>query len=216
MLSFLSPAFVIAAAGPWALAACAFIIFAESGLLIGFFLPGDSLVFLLGMVSASMTLSDSPVSGMPLWITCLIVSVAAFTGDQAGYETGKHSGNIRRIKSWVQGKNRNRIKRAQRFFDDYGSQAIILARFVSILRTFVPFIIGMTHFNHRRFIIANLVGAVIWGVALPSMGYALGRIPLISNHVEIVCLCIVLILILPLVFKAFTSWLSRSEEIETK
>ncbi|MEE8725512.1 MAG: hypothetical protein SOI15_05510, partial [Bifidobacterium crudilactis] len=65
MLSFLSPAFVIAAAGPWALAACSFIIFAESGLLIGFFLPGDSLVFLLGMVSASMTLADSPVSGMP-------------------------------------------------------------------------------------------------------------------------------------------------------
>ncbi|MEE8698252.1 MAG: VTT domain-containing protein, partial [Bifidobacterium mongoliense] len=129
MLSFLSPAFVIAAAGPWALAACAFIIFAESGLLIGFFLPGDSLVFLLGMVSASMTLADSPVSGMPLWIICLIVSVAAFIGDQAGYEIGKHSGNIRRIKSWVQGKNRNRIKRAQRFFDDYGSRAIILARF---------------------------------------------------------------------------------------
>ncbi|KFI74166.1 putative integral membrane protein [Bifidobacterium minimum] len=163
-----------------------------------------------------MTLADSPVSGMPLWIICLIVSVAAFIGDQAGYETGKHSGNIRRIKSWVQGKNRNRIKRAQRFFDDYGSRAIILARFVPILRTFVPFVIGMTHFNHRRFIIANLVGAVIWGVALPSMGYTLGRIPLISNHIEIVCLCIVLISILPLAFKAFTSWLSRSEEIETK
>ncbi|MFT8593182.1 MAG: DedA family protein [Bifidobacterium sp.] len=208
MQSFLSPEFIVNAAGPWALLVSCIIIFAESGLLIGFFLPGDSLVFLLGMIASSTAMSDSSMAGTALWLICMVVVICAFVGDQLGYEIGKRSGDIQKIKSWMQGGNADRLDRAKRFFDKHGGKAIVFARFVPILRTFVPFAIGMAGYDHRRFAIANFVGALIWGITVPVMGYLLGRIPLIADHVEMVCLLIVLVSIIPLLIKAVAARLS--------
>ncbi|WP_163199542.1 MULTISPECIES: DedA family protein [Bifidobacterium] len=208
MPQFLSPEFIIGAAGPWALAVSALIVFAESGLLIGFFLPGDSLVFLLGMVSAAMALPGSPLAATPLWVICLVVGICAFVGDQVGYELGKFGGNSRLLRSWTTGRNAERLARARAFFDHYGYKAIILARFVPILRTFVPFAVGLTHYSHRRFISANLVGALAWGIIVPVAGHQLGRVSLIANNIDATCIIIVFISVLPLIVKGVRSWLA--------
>lgn len=201
MPSYLSPEFIIASAGPWALVVSSLIVFAESGLLIGFFLPGDSLVFLLGMVSAATTMSDSPLAHTPIWLICIIVAVCAFIGDQLGYELGTRGRDTRLMRSWSTGRNGRRLDRARRFFDDYGAKAIILARFIPILRTFVPFAVGLTLYSHRKFLPANAIGAILWGTTMPITGYLLGRIPFIASHVDTLCLLIVFVSILPLIIK---------------
>jgi membrane-associated protein len=205
MPPLLSPQFIITAAGPWAMAISGLIVFAESGLLVGFFLPGDSLVFLLGMVSAATALPNSPLASTPLWLICLVVVTCAFIGDQVGYELGAKGGETRLMRSWAKGKNAARLDRARRFFEDYGAKAIVLARFVPILRTFVPFAIGLTHYSHRKFVAANLLGSVLWGIAVPVMGYLLGHVPFVANHVDALCLAIVFISVLPLIIKGCTA-----------
>ncbi|OXN00936.1 DedA family protein [Bifidobacterium vansinderenii] len=208
MPSFLSPEFIISAAGPWALIISALIVFAETGLLVGFFLPGDSLVFLLGMVSAATALPDSPLAHTPLALICVVIGIAAFVGDQTGYELGRKGRDSRLLQSWTQGKNAERLERAHAFFVKYGYKAIILARFVPILRTFTPFAVGLTHYDHRKFISANLIGTLIWGLALPTLGHQLGRVSLIANNIDAVCIIIVLISVMPLVIKGIRSALA--------
>ncbi|MFT8574033.1 DedA family protein [Bifidobacterium fermentum] len=215
MPSFLSPEFIIATAGPWALAISALIVFAESGLLIGFFLPGDSLVFLLGMVSAATAMPDSSLAHTPIWLICIIVAVCAFIGDQLGYELGKKGRHTQLVQSWATGKNGKRLDRANRFFDNYGAKAIILARFIPILRTFVPFAVGLTLYSYRRFLPANAIGAILWGATVPITGYSLGRIPVIANHVDILCILIILVSILPIIIKGVIAWFSKREVSET-
>lgn len=209
MVQWISPEFIISSAGPWALIISAFIIFAESGLLIGFFLPGDSLVFLLGMVSAATALPGSPLAHTSLWVICIVVGFSAFIGDQAGYELGRHGRDTRVLASWAVGRNAERLERGQRFFGRYGYKAIILARFVPILRTFVPFAVGLTRYDHRRFASANFFGAILWGVAVPVLGFLLGRVSFIADHVDLICLSVVLISVLPLIIKTVNMWLAE-------
>ena len=94
-----------------------------------------------------------------------------------------------------------RLERARRFFDRYGFRAIILARFVPVIRTFVPFAVGLSRYGHGRFVAANLAGAMIWGAFMPLMGFLLGGVPLIADNVGIVCLLIVLVSVLPIAIR---------------
>ena len=201
-IPWLDPVTLILATGPWALAAVCFFVFAESGLLIGFFLPGDSLVFMTGlMVSATAGYPRSSLAAMPLWAVAGAISLAAFIGDQTGYYLGERAARLPAVERRMSQANRSRLDRARDFFERYGGPAIILARFVPIIRTFTPFAVGLDEFPRRRFIGFNAIGALLWGVGVTLAGYYLGNVPLIADHIEAVLVGIVVLSVLPIVIK---------------
>ncbi|MFE9689558.1 DedA family protein [Micromonospora sp. NPDC005806] len=169
------------------------IVFAESGLLIGFFLPGDSLLFTAGLlVSADQYLHQ------PLWLLCLLVVVAAVGGDQVGYLFGKRVGPslFRRPNSRLF--KQENVHRANDFFARYGARSIMLARFVPIVRTFTPIIAGVSRMQYRTFLIFNLVGGTLWGVGVTVLGYFLGQIAFVKANIEYILIGIVLVSVLPI------------------
>jgi membrane-associated protein len=144
------------------------IIFAESGLFFGFFLPGDSLLFTAGLLASQGYFS----------IVWLIVGsfIAAVVGDTVGYHMGKYFGLkifVRENSFWF---NREHPKRAQLFYEKYGPRAIILARFIPIVRTFVPIVAGVGSMNYKKFLFYNVIGGALWTVGIPLLGYFLGRV----------------------------------------
>ncbi|GAA3614628.1 VTT domain-containing protein [Kineosporia mesophila] len=168
------------------------VVFAESGLLIGFFLPGDSLLFTAGLLIA-----DGTYLHQPLWLMCLLISVAAVAGDQFGYLFGRKVGPalFRRPNSRLF-KQENLI-RAEEFFAKYGPRSIVLARFVPIVRTFTPVVAGASQMHYRTFITYNLIGGVLWGSGVTLLGYFLGQVAFVKDHVELILLGIVVISIVP-------------------
>jgi membrane-associated protein len=169
------------------------IVFAESGLLIGFFLPGDSLLFVAGMAAAG---SLGRVK-MDLWVVLIGVFVAAVAGDQVGYLFGRKVGPslFKRPDSRLF-KHEN-VEKAQKFFDRHGPRAIVLARFVPIVRTFCPIVAGVGHMEYGVFVRYNLVGGLLWGVGVTLLGYFLGNVPIVKDNLEIALLAIVAVSLLP-------------------
>jgi membrane-associated protein len=147
----------------------AFIIFAESGLLIGFFLPGDSLLFTAGF------LMYTGVLGFNINLAVLIIFAAAVLGDSVGYTFGRRVG--RRIFNRPNAKlfKQEYIQRAQEFYEKYGAKTIVLARFIPIVRTFAPVVAGAGHMPYRRFLSFNLIGAFLWTAGVTYSGYFLGK-----------------------------------------
>jgi membrane-associated protein len=147
----------------------AFVIFAESGLLIGFFLPGDSLLFTAGFLMFSGIL---PVN---IFVAILVLFIAAALGDSVGYSFGRRVG--RRIFGRPNARlfKQEYIKRAQDFYDKYGSKTIILARFIPVVRTFAPIVAGVGKMPYKRFLAFNLIGAFLWTAGITSVGYLLGK-----------------------------------------
>ncbi|MFZ4585176.1 MAG: VTT domain-containing protein [Acidimicrobiia bacterium] len=177
--------------GKFALFALFLIIFAESGLLIGFFLPGDSLLFVAGLLSAGGKLAPLPV----LLIGCFL---AAFLGDQVGYAFGKRVGPslFRRPDSRIF--KQMYVEKAKIFFEKHGAKTIILARFVPVVRTFAPILAGVGEMKYRVFMVFNVVGALLWAVGFTLLGYLLGnRVPFIKNNIEIAAIVIVVLSIIP-------------------
>ena len=169
------------------------VVFAESGLLIGFFLPGDSLLFTAGLLMATTDLLPPPAVVVPL------IVAAAIAGDQVGYVIGKKAGpkvfqrpNSRLFKPEY-------VDKAYGFFERYGGRAIILARFVPIVRTFAPVVAGVSRMHYRTFVAYNVIGGVLWGVGVTMLGYFLGQIDFVSAHIEIILIGIVLVSVLPIV-----------------
>ncbi|MCD7102160.1 DedA family protein [Pseudoclavibacter sp. 13-3] len=210
MFSWLDPHVILAATGPWALVVCAVIVFAETGLLIGFFLPGDSLVFLLGMLTGAAQSQNEALSTLPLWLVCLVIAVMAFVGDQTGYTVGRLSLRSERISRFVQGRLAPHTAKASQFFARFGGPAILLARFIPIIRTFVPFAAGVAGYGRTRFLFWNSIGALVWGVGLPVAGHLLGGIPWIAQHVDIILIAIVLISVLPIGVRFALTWLRNA------
>lgn len=176
------------------------VVFAESGLLIGFFLPGDSLLFTAGLLVA-----NERYLTYPLWLVCLLITVAAVAGDQVGYLFGRRAGPalFRRPDSrWFK---REYLWRARHFFDRYGGVAVVLARFVPIVRTFTPIVAGVGRMDYRRFVGYNVVGGVLWGTGVTVLGYLLGRIPFVRDNIELILVGIVLLSVLPVAVKAITA-----------
>ena len=150
--------------GVWA------VIFSESGLLIGFFLPGDSLIFTAGLLA-------SPLFGFfDIWPLLIGSWAAAIFGDNVGYEFGKRVGRklFVREKSFLF--NPSNLLKAQEFYEKYGGKAIVLARFVPVVRTFAPIVAGIGHMDHRKFTIFNAIGGTIWVWGLTFAGYFLGSL----------------------------------------
>lgn len=169
------------------------IVFAESGLLIGFFLPGDSLLFTAGLLTA-----DGEYITYPLWLVCLLITLSAIAGDQVGYAFGRKVGPslFRRPNSRLF-KQENVLK-AHEFFEKYGARSIVLARFVPIVRTFTPIVAGVSRMNYRTFVIYNVIGGVLWGTGVTVLGYFLGQIPFVKANIEMILIGIVLVSVVPI------------------
>jgi membrane-associated protein len=172
----------------------AIIVFAESGLLVGFFLPGDSLLFFAGFLSSKA--GDHTLPALP--IVAAVAAVAAVLGDQVGYLLGRQLGPtlLRRPKSRLF--NPANVAKTEAFFAKHGAKAIVLARFVPIVRTFVPTIAGVSRMHYRTFVTYNVIGGVLWGVGITTLGFFLGEINVVKNNIEIAAIVIVAISVAPI------------------
>ncbi len=165
------------------------IVFAESGLLIGFFLPGDTLLFGAGLAASQGELS---LIGL-----ILAVVAAAVIGDNVGYSIGRRTGS--RIFSKKDGIifRKEYIEKAEKFYEKHGGKTIIIARFVPIVRTFAPVVAGASKMSRKRFFAFNVIGGIVWGAGMPLLGYFVGnRIPGLDKYIEVVILGVVLLSIL--------------------
>lgn len=177
------------------LALLAGIVFAESGLLLGFFLPGDTLLFIAGFLS-----SEAGSHVMPaLPITAGVAFVAAAAGDQVGYWFGKRVGPSLFNRPQSRLFNPANVTRAQEFFTQRGPSSLVIARFVPIVRTFVPIVAGIGTMDYRRFVTYNLVGAALWGIGVTTLGYFLGEIGFVRDNLELFAILIFLVSVTPII-----------------
>jgi membrane-associated protein len=192
VLDFLDPENIIDWLGPFATIGLFLIVFAESGLLIGFFLPGDSLLFTAGL------LASRDESGLHLPVLLVGCFIAAVLGDQVGYAFGKRVGPslFRREDSRVF--KQEYVQRTKNFFEAHGPKTILLARFVPVVRTFAPILAGVGEMPYRTFFRFNVVGGFVWAVGVTTAGYVLGStIPSIDRYLLPIIFVIVLISVIP-------------------
>jgi membrane-associated protein len=183
LLPWLDPATIIANSQPWALLVVCFIVFAETGLLVGFLLPGDTLLIMAGLLSHSTASAPDGVFGLPAWIVALLIGLAAFVGGEVGYLIG-HKGGPAIFERKESGMfSKRNVERTNAFFAKYGGVTVILARFVPIVRTFAPVAAGVGHMPWKRYSLYNFIGAVIWGFGLTMIGYGIGFIPFVGDFV---------------------------------
>lgn len=170
------------------------IVFSETGLLVGFFLPGDSLLFSIGVASGA--------SGVNIYALAGFLMVAVILGDNLGYFLGKQTGP----KVFSRPKSRffspDHVTRTKKFFERYGSRAVVYARFVPIIRTFTPFISGVAEMSYPRFLIFSLFGGVLWITFMTALGYKLGQYDVVRHNFEKVIVGVVLLSIIPVFLEA--------------
>jgi membrane-associated protein len=187
--SLLDPQTIILTGG---LVAIAVIIFAECGLLIGFFLPGDSLLFTAGF------LASQRVVGLDIWTLSIVCGLAAALGPLVGYWYGHLWGPRLFSREDSLLFRKQHLLRAHEFYERHGGRALILARFIPIVRTFAPVVAGMAAMDYRRFVIYTVAGALIWGFGVPWLGYFLGSlIPEAGKYLEYIVVAIILVSIAP-------------------
>lgn len=199
---------LIAWLGPWAVVGVVAVIFAETGLLIGFFLPGDSLLFTLGVFVGADKI------GLPLWVVLPILFTAAVVGNSTGYLIGYRAGPKIFDRPDSRLFKREYVDRTHAFFEKHGGKAIVLAQFVPIVRTFTPVAAGVGRMNFRHFISFNMIGALLWAVGVTSLGYWLGRFPFVQDNIELMLLAIVFVSILPMLVEGLKHWLERRRVTE--
>ncbi|MFI5476288.1 DedA family protein [Streptomyces cacaoi] len=187
--SWLDPNYLLDNFGLWGLL---LIVFAESGLLIGFFLPGDSLLFTAGLLITSNQLD------FPLWGAVALICVAAILGDQAGYMFGKKVGPSLFNRPDSRLFKQENVTKAHEFFEKYGPKSLVLARFVPIVRTFTPIIAGVSGMRYRSFLVFNVIGGVLWGAGVTLLGSWLGNIDFVKKNIEAILILIVLISVVPI------------------
>ncbi len=177
------------------------IIFCETGLVVTPFLPGDSLLFAVGALTAQ---------GLMQWeIVVPVLLVAAILGDSVNYAIGKWIGP--RVFHFQDSKffKREYLMKAHAFYEKYGGRAIILARFVPIVRTFAPFVAGVGTMNYMKFIVYNVTGAILWVGLFVGAGYFFGNLPFVRENLKVVILGIIIISVLPIVWEFFKGWLEK-------
>lgn len=208
--SFLKPEFWFQATGAAAIWAVAAMVFAESGMLIGFFLPGDSLLFFTGfLTSAAARNPTAPASGVEaqiaefahhvpsLSIVLLVVFIAAALGDQCGYLIGRKLGPALFRRGESQILRREHLRSAEDFFEHHGNKSIVLARFVPIVRTFAPVVAGAAGMRYRSFLTFNLLGALLWAAGITSLGHVLGQVAFIRANIEYAIVAVVVLSLAP-------------------
>ena len=205
-----NPEFYIALGGLWVLL---FIVFAETGLMVGFFLPGDSLLFVAGIYSEKLI--DSMMTGgtgselLDLVVLWLMVSVAGILGNAAGYWFGHKSGPYLYHRNDSMLFKKKYLFRAKEFYDKHGGEAIVFARFLPIIRTFAPIIAGIVAMDRKKFIIYNIIGCAAWVFAMLFAGHYLDKLFMmkfgfdLKKHLEVIVIGIVVITTAPVIYKLF-------------
>ncbi len=191
--------------GGWLYVVLFLIIFAETGLVVTPFLPGDSLLFAIGALCAL----DSPLH---VAVVIPLLIIAAVLGDAVNYTVGLRMGPavFRSEQSVLL--NKKHLERTQRFYEKYGGKTIIIARFVPIVRTFAPFVAGVGKMQYRRFFIYNVVGAVAWVLLFVPAGYFFGNLPIIKKQFHYVIIAIIVLSVLPAVVEVLKGWLAARRE----
>ncbi|MFM6971101.1 MAG: DedA family protein [Rhodoluna sp.] len=200
-MDWLQPEALIASFGVFALIGVCAIIFTETGLLIGFFLPGDSLLFVTGLMISTGDVVFPVANQMlpvPIWAACILISLSAWLGDQTGYWIGRKAGTSIFNKQDSKFFSQNNVSRTNAFFERYGAKAIILAHFVPVMRTFVPVAAGVGQMSYRRFLKYNLWGVIGWGTGVTLLGFFLGKIPFVAEHVEYFTIGFILLSSIPI------------------
>ena len=181
--------------GSLAVFGAALIIFLETATIFGSFLPGDSLLFLLGLTLATW------LHSFPIWLAIPIVFIAAVAGSQTGYWFGKKIGPRLFSRRETFFFNHRTVEVTNKFFAKYGSRAIIMARFVPVLRALIPMFVAIAKFDSRRFLRLNIIGGAAWTVSLIGAGYLLGQVDFVAKHVELFAIGFVVISSLALPFE---------------
>jgi membrane-associated protein len=192
---WLQPDAIISWLGPWALVGLALIVFAECGLLVGFFLPGDSLLFTAGLFVAQGAIDA------PLWLVCMILVAAAMIGNAAGYWIGRAAGPAIFDKPESRLFKPQHVVKTQAFFDKYGNRAIVLGRFVPIVRTFITVMAGVGRMDPQRYFTYSLIGGIAWAAGVTVLGFWLGQFAFVRENIELMLIVIVALSLLPIVIE---------------
>lgn len=187
------------------------IIFAETGLFFGFFLPGDSLLFIAGFV-CSPALGPNPP--MNIYGLGALLMVAAIVGDTVGYWMGRKAGPMIFCREDSLLFHKKHVERTQHFYEKYGGKTIIYARFVPIVRTFAPIVAGVGKMDYGRFLRFNIFGGIGWIILMLLAGFQLGKVDWIKKHVDIAVLLVIFISILPLIFEVIRARGHKSQVTE--
>jgi len=195
LLDFLDPENILTWLGPLALIGVILIIFAECGLLIGFFLPGDSLLFITGLFIAQGFIDT------PIWLAALLLALAAVIGNATGYWIGYKAGP--RLFSRPDSRlfRKEYVDKTHQFFERYGPRAVVLARFVPIVRTFITAMAGVGRMDFRVYMTYSAIGGFLWGAGVTYLGYLLGNVPFVKEHIELILIGVVFVSVLPIVFE---------------
>ena len=198
LIPWLDPNTLLQDAGPWALLLVCAIIFAETGLLIGFVFPGDTLLLITGL------LTFRNVIQVDVWWVALAIGVAAFLGGEVGYYIGKKSGPAIFERKETGIISMDSVRRTNTFFAKYGGLAVIIARFVPVVRTFAPIAAGVGKMNYRKYSLYNAVGAFIWGAGVTLIGFLLGNIVPVADfvikYIDVILIGVVLLTLIPTIF----------------
>ena len=190
--------------GVWIYVILFLIVFCETGLVVTPFLPGDSLLFAAGAISA--------LGNMNIHLMVVILLAAAILGDAVNFAIGKYFGE--KLFSNPNSKifKQEYLEKTHKFYEKYGGKTIIIARFVPIVRTFAPFVAGMGNMHYGRFLQYNVIGAVLWVVSLSYAGYFFGDLPFVKNNFGMVVIGIIVISVLPMVFEIVRAKMGNKEK----
>jgi membrane-associated protein len=189
---------------PWVIVVVCAFLFVETGLLVGFFLPGDSLLFTAGLLVATGTVHVN------ILVLGAAAFAAAFAGDQTGYLIGRKAGPAVFNKPGSRWFRSEYPDRAHGFFEKYGRRSVILARFVPIVRTFLPVTAGVARMGYRTFIAFNAIGGLLWAVGVPLLGFWLGRYEWIGANIDLIFILIVLVSVVPIGIELLKSRRTRA------
>ena len=180
------------------------IVFAETGLLVGFFLPGDSLLVTAGFLAATTDVLD-------IGSVLITLSVAAIIGDSTGYYIGKRAGAVLYNRPQSRFFHRERLLSTKAFYETYGGMTIILARFMPFARTFAPVVAGIAEMDYRKFVMFNILGGIGWVVSMSLLGYFFGQIPFVKQHIEKAIILIIVLSITPVAVHAWQARRTRAQ-----
>jgi membrane-associated protein len=180
------------------------IVFAETGLLVGFFLPGDSLLVTAGFLAATTDV-------LGIGSVLITLSVAAIIGDSTGYYIGKRAGAALYNRPQSRFFHRERLLSTKAFYETYGGMTIILARFMPFARTFAPVVAGIAEMDYRKFVMFNILGGIGWVVSMSLLGYFFGQIPFVKQHIEKAIILIIVLSITPVAVHAWKARRTRAQ-----
>ncbi|WP_424183474.1 DedA family protein [Actinokineospora sp. G85] len=212
--SWLDPEVILSSLGWFLVPGLCLIIFAECGLLLGFFLPGDSLLFTAGLFIAKDAAGDGLVDMPPLWVVCLLLTVCAFVGNVVGYWIGAKAGPALFNKPDSKLFKQEHVVKTHAFFEKYGPRAIVLARFVPVVRTFITAVAGVGRMDAKKFFTYSAIGAVLWATGVTVLGYFLGQIPFVHENLETMILLIVFISIVPIIIEVIKARREKKHEAQ--